>query len=275
MSSDRSDSRSGPSGRSSRTGSDSAGAIGPIAAVEPVDNRSLTKQARDALLEAIREGAFSDRRLPPEAKLAIQLGVSRTTLRAALQSLAADGLISRRRRHGTFVNAHLLRSSMRLNRLVPFTRLIEQCGHVPSVDPQTVRVTKPSAPDAEAIGIAPDVDCLAVERLLRAGGRPVIMVVDVVPVGRLAVLPEEVEDADSTFAFLARNGVDPVEYAVSEIIPRVATAKDSWVGLEIAPGVPYIELLEIHFSRAHERVAVSRVAVDDRLVRFSLLRRDL
>ena len=38
------------------------------------------------------------------------LGVSRTTVRAALQSLADDGIVSRRRRHGTVVNRHVLRS---------------------------------------------------------------------------------------------------------------------------------------------------------------------
>jgi GntR family transcriptional regulator len=240
-----------------------------------LDNRSLAQQARDALLEAIRSGAFPDDRLPPESELSAQLGVSRTTLRAALQSLAADGLISRRRRHGTYVNAHLLRASMRLNRLVPFTRLIEQCGHEPSVDPQTVSVAVPPAAARDALGVKPDTPCVVVERLLRAGGRPVITVLDVVPVARLAVAPEAVQAADTTFDFLARNGVDPVEYAVSEIIPRVAAVDDLPAGLEIEPGVPYIELLETHFSSGHECVAISRIAVDDRLVRFSLLRRDL
>ena len=40
------------------------------------------------------------------------------------------------------------------------------------------------------------------------------------------------------------------------------------------PGEPYIELVETLFSREHETLGLSRVTVDDRLVRFSLLRRD-
>jgi GntR family transcriptional regulator len=161
---------------------------------------------------------------------------------------------------------------MRLNRLVPFTELIEQCGYEPSVDPQVHHVAPASSEDAEALAIEPDDDCLVVERLLRASGQPVIDVVDIVPLDRLAVAPEAVEPAESTFAFLAAHGAAPVSYATSEFIPRVA-ADDHPGGLAIEAATPYIELLETHFSSDHELIAISRISVDDSLVRLSLLRR--
>jgi GntR family transcriptional regulator len=163
---------------------------------------------------------------------------------------------------------------MRLNRLVPFTALIEQCGHAASVDRQTHRVAEPSPEAAKALGVTTATPCLLVERLLRAGGRPVITVLDVVPVRRLAVAPEAVVESDTSFDFLVANGVQPVDYTVAEMVPRVAAGAHIPDALEIPPGDPYLELLETHFSRNHERLAVSRIAVDDRLVRFSLLRRD-
>ena len=49
-------------------------------------------------------------RLPTEAQFARHFGVSVTTVRQALASLAADGLITRHRRRGTFVNPDALRS---------------------------------------------------------------------------------------------------------------------------------------------------------------------
>jgi len=124
-------------------------------ALDRLETGSLTECTRGALLAAIRADAFADGRLPPEAELAEQLGVSRATLRAALQSLEADGLISRRRRHGTYINGHLLRTSMRLNRLVPFTELIELCGHEPSVDVQRHRVEPARGEDAAALCARP------------------------------------------------------------------------------------------------------------------------
>lgn len=241
--------------------------------VQRLANRPLSERARDALLEAIQSDAFPGGRLPPEAELSEQVGVSRTTLRAALTSLEADGVVSRRRGRGTFVNAHLLRSTMRLNRLIPFTALIAQCGHEPSVDPQEQRFATVPPAAVEPLGVAPDTACLLVERLLRAGGEPVIRVSDAIPLERLKVAPADIREADSTFTFVARNCIAPVDYATAELVPRVAGEADP-TGLGLAPGEAYVELVETHFSRDHEPLAFSRVSVNDRYVRLSFLRRD-
>ncbi len=244
----------------------------PDAPVSPLANRPLSDRTREALLEAIDGGRFPAGRLPPEPALADMLGVSRTTLRAALQSLSADGLVSRRRRHGTHVNPRALRSSMRLDSLVSFMTLIEQCGHKASTDPQTQRVVPLSGEQADALGRAPGEDALLVRRLLRAGGEPVISVGDVIPLAHLRVEPDAVRVADTTFAFLAANAVAAAEYATSEFVPRVVSGTAPG-GLTVGDGMPYIELREVHYTTDHERVALSVVCVDDRFVRLSLLRR--
>jgi GntR family transcriptional regulator len=163
---------------------------------------------------------------------------------------------------------------MRLNRLVPFTQLIRQVGREPSVDPQIVRRDVAGDEVADALGIGPDAPCLVVDRLLRADGAPVIAVTDVVPADGVALDLAALPEAESTFEFLAAIGLGPVDYAASEFVPRVATPTEPR-GLDLAPGTAYIELLETHFTRDHERIAVSRVSVDDAVVRLSLLRRDL
>jgi GntR family transcriptional regulator len=243
------------------------------AALGKLDTRSLSGRVRDELLRAIHDDRFPEGRLPPEADLAVQLGVSRTTIRAALQSLADDGIISRRRRHGTVINRHVLRSSMGLNRLVSFRALIEQSGHAPSVDPQVHRAQAAGEDAAEALGVEPGTPCLIVKRLLRANGDPVIHITDTVALDRLPDLGDIV-DADSTFDFLAANGAGVVDHVRAEIVPRVADRTQPRE-LEVAPGTPYIELHETLFTREHERIAFSRIAVDDTLVRLSLVRRDL
>lgn len=54
------------------------------------------QQVEDQLRQAILSGALGiGKKLPPEAALAIEFGVSRTTVREALRSLAADGLIEK------------------------------------------------------------------------------------------------------------------------------------------------------------------------------------
>ena len=54
------------------------------------------------------EGSFRPGdRLPPERQLAEQLGVSRPSLREAIQKLAARGLVMSRQGGGTFVTERL------------------------------------------------------------------------------------------------------------------------------------------------------------------------
>jgi GntR family transcriptional regulator len=67
----------------------------------------LAQSLRTAILSLDHQGAT---RLPTEAQFAQHYGVSLTTVRQALGSLAADGLITRHRRRGTFVNPDALRS---------------------------------------------------------------------------------------------------------------------------------------------------------------------
>lgn len=61
---------------------------------------ALYSQIADRLRAAIADG---EDRLPTERELAQGFAVARVTVRAALDLLAADDLISRRRRYGTVV----------------------------------------------------------------------------------------------------------------------------------------------------------------------------
>jgi DNA-binding GntR family transcriptional regulator len=221
----------------------------------------------------MRAGAFPGGRLPPEAQLARDLGVSRATVRAALQTLSEDGIVSRRRRHGTVVNEHMLRGSLPLNRLVSFRELVEQSGHAASVDARPRRVEVPPPAIASALELAPGEPCLVAERLLRADGVPVIFVTDVLAVGLLAVEADDVTDADTTFSFIAANTKQSIDHSLVEIVPSVATEREP-AGLRLAPGTPYAELRELIFSPTQQPLAFSRIAVDCRHVSLTLVRRE-
>jgi DNA-binding GntR family transcriptional regulator len=71
---------------------------------------ALYRQIADRLRAAIVHG---ERRLPTERELAQGFTVARVTVRAALDLLAADDLISRRRRHGTAVRDEVFENPAR------------------------------------------------------------------------------------------------------------------------------------------------------------------
>ena len=233
---------------------------------------SLAHDVRDRLLEGMRVGAFADGRLPPEAELAEQLGVSRATVRAALQTLAEDGVVSRRRRHGTVINEHMLRGSVPLNRLLSFREVVEQSGYVASVDPLVRRVEVAAPAVATALQLVPGEQCLVADRLLRADGVPAITITDVLPVRWLLMPADEVPDSDTTFSLIAACTGATVDHSLVEIVPSVAT-DDEPAHLDLAAGTPYAQLRELIFSPMQEPVAFSRIAVDCRRMRLTLVRR--
>ena len=77
-----------------------------------IDSRPIPPyfQLKTLLLDAILSGEYAaGDRLPTEHELCARYGISRTPVSRALSELAAEGVILRRRRHGTFVNPHWLR----------------------------------------------------------------------------------------------------------------------------------------------------------------------
>src|SRR6185437_5087743 len=95
------------------------------AAPPRLGNGSLTERATQALLEMILDRKFPQDRLPNEPLLADQMGISRTTVRAALQSLERLGVVSRVPGRGTRVRPQVDRTCMLLHRVIGFRGLLE------------------------------------------------------------------------------------------------------------------------------------------------------
>ncbi|MBU0496206.1 MAG: ThiF family adenylyltransferase [Chloroflexi bacterium] len=72
--------------------------------MRPIERSTLAQSIADRLQSLIREGKFQPGdHLPPERTLARDLGVGRSTIREALQLLAAQGIIDARPGRGTIV----------------------------------------------------------------------------------------------------------------------------------------------------------------------------
>jgi multiple sugar transport system substrate-binding protein len=71
----------------------------------PLQPSSVYQQLKARLLADIRSGVYGpDGRLPTEQELCKRFGLSRTPVTRALSELAAEGVVLRQRRRGTFVN---------------------------------------------------------------------------------------------------------------------------------------------------------------------------
>lgn len=76
---------------------------------KPGDSRRLYQQVADQIRKVIEQGSYGPgSRLPPERELALQLGVSRPSLREALIALDIQGIVEIRMGSGVYVCAAML-----------------------------------------------------------------------------------------------------------------------------------------------------------------------
>ncbi|MEO8469312.1 MAG: GntR family transcriptional regulator [Chloroflexota bacterium] len=110
-------------------------------------------------------------RLPSDAELVAEFGVSRMTARGAMQRLADEGIVTRQPGRGSFVAERA--THRRTDRLMTFSREMERQGRVPS-SRLLARAIRPSTrEEATALGLSPGTPVIEVRRVRMADGEPI------------------------------------------------------------------------------------------------------
>jgi GntR family transcriptional regulator len=143
----------------------------------------LYYQLAQQLEAAIEHGALAPGNLlGNEIDLSTRLGLSRPTVRQAIQSLVDKGLLVRRRGVGTQVVHSQVKRPLELSSLYDD---LEAAGQGPST--RVVRNERePAAPEvAAALGIAEGSEVIVLERLRLTHGQPVALLVNYLPANLL------------------------------------------------------------------------------------------
>jgi len=209
--------------------------------------------------------------LPPEEELSGLLGVSRATLRSALLSLQKEGLISRQQGRGTFIHGAAVALQANLGEDRAFLDVLGECGYRAGARARVTGVDAADAASAQRLRVAVGSPVLGVERLFLADDRPAVLARDLIPLACLTVPWELARPEDSIFAFCAAWCGQPVSYSVAEIVPVAADAATA-ESLACAPGTPLLCLFHRHLGAADKPLAVTRAYLDDRYLRFSVVR---
>ncbi len=145
----------------------------------------MTKQreTRESVLELI-EGLGVGESIPSERQLGIDLGVSRLTVRAALDELVREGYLVRRRGAGTFVAEPKVAKGIDIN---SFSDDMRERGMVPASRTLDLRVIPAGARMGRILHVSPSEPVVAVKRLRLADGEP--MAIELLHV-RQALVPD-------------------------------------------------------------------------------------
>jgi GntR family transcriptional regulator len=220
---------------------------------ESTDTAGLPKylEITASLRQELRQ-APEGSRLPPERVLADRFGVSRMTLRQALDELAGEGRLQRIRGSGTFIR----RPTVTMGPfLTSFTEDMRARGLQPSARILGFTRTTASAEAAEALALPEGSDVVWMERLRMADGEPICVEVAQFP-ARLQRVLEEGDAEQSVHDILREAGVVPT--SLRRRVRAVAAVQREALLLNLPDAAPVLEVLDVFADPSGRPVQYAR-----------------
>ena len=241
-----------------------------------VDTTALSVLAKDKVLQYIGSSELgADRKLPREEELARIVGVSRVTLRTALNELALEGIITRQHGRGTFVSAAAANLNVSLNPMAEFMDMIRASGYRPEARILGVEVES-SRGDAAKLGLDADTPLVVARKIVLADGRFCALCVDHFPldlIGRDA-LDQVAHYADSVFRYIAEKSGRRIVRDRINLQAVSGREAQRWApGSDLVPGGrPLLKIEGLNYDEDDRPILVAREYVDTEVIAFSLIR---
>ena len=219
----------------------------------PMSKVNLSSSVKNYLYQYIRSlEQTGNMKLPPESELSLKLGVSRVTVRRALDELENEGIILRIQGRGTFVN----------------------CGYHASVEVKAVRRKEADLETGKLLGLEPGEEIYEVEKVYFADGHPAIISVDCFACDLIGI--------DLTCEFMAGRSIFEVLHQYGGcFIARDKISMETMNREEMEKSVVSGKEMECdsvlvfrgkNYNQENKLVMLDREFYDTRYIQFSLLR---
>lgn len=215
----------------------------------------LYLQVIERLKKDIESGVFKENeRFPSEFELARKLGVSRSTLREALQILEREKIIVRKHGVGTFVNPKPLFTSG-IEQLSSVSTMIREAGMEPGTIFMDVSETDASDESIDRFDYEEDDQLITMKRVRTADGEPVVYCIDQVLAKNFPVGTEDLLNI-SIFDAIEQSKEIRITQAIARIEP-VGYDEEASSLLRCGIDVPLLVLLQEHYSDEGEMILYS------------------
>lgn len=214
----------------------------------------LYLQLRRRISEAIEDGRLTPgESLPAERDIAAMSGLSRVTVRKAVQELVATGQLVQRRGSGTFVAPRVERVEMPLWRLNSFTEDMARRGKVTDAIWLMRGLAESSPDEVMRLGLKAHERVARLARVRLTDGVPLAIERAALP-GSMLPDPEDVEQ--SLYEYLGARGLRPIR-AVQRISATNITGEDARL-LELPSGAAGLQIERISFLASGRVIEITK-----------------
>lgn len=188
--------------------------------------------------------------LPSERELSERYGLSRTTVRLALQELEKMGMVYRRHGKGTFV-AEPVQQVTNLMQSYSFTDQMRELGREPSTTIFEFSECEADKRLATALGLNIGDKLFVLKRLRSADGIPMMIERTYLPVRQFLSLTRRELESKPLYQLMEEDFHQTIKVAEEEFSAGVANAKDAHL-LGIVEGSAVLSLTRTTFNNHNE-----------------------
>ena len=226
----------------------------------------LYQQVAERLTAWIAERGTPNTMIPPEEELGEMFGVSRITIRKAIESLVSKGLLARRRGIGTTI----LRTATveHLGRLRSHAEEMRREGYEAVTKVLSLRTLVPRQDVRTALRLEHGEKALRVHRLRGTRSTFPIAVIESFFPQHLG-LTEEDDFSRSSYDLLTKKLQIPVLWAQQTITARLPTAEEARL-LKLTQRQPVLALMRTTYTLADEPIEVAAATFNPQHYSFSV-----
>ncbi|MFC6169213.1 GntR family transcriptional regulator [Loigolactobacillus jiayinensis] len=185
-------------------------------------------------------------RIPSERELSVTFGVSRMTLRQAIQTLVDEGILERRVGAGTYVANQKVQEKM--SGVTSFTDIMLAQGKTPSSKTVSYHVASPSLSEKEKLQLTDDAQILRMERIRYADDVPISFEVATVPEELVRKFSKS-EITSSLYRTLESKAGLTLGGAQQTVTAQTASERTAEL-LDIKRGDPILRLRQLSFLKS-------------------------
>jgi GntR family transcriptional regulator len=228
----------------------------------------LYYQFKQSLLERFENDEFPvGQPMPPEMELVSEYGISRATVRRAMQEMEHEGYIHRQPGKGTFV----LRTRIRrgLTRMSSLTEDMLERGQTVTSRLLDFSQKVPPAHIAQQFDLAPETPLLYVYRLRLADGSPIVINVSYIklPAG-ISISEKELRATATLWGLLELKGLHLIE--ADRVIESILASEERAALLDVPVGTALLQVEGMAYTVNHIPVEYSLVISSGERYKYSV-----